>query len=77
MMLLFIENSSLESNEKERIRRKFCEQLGKTWQGKRVDLPFLRTLNNTLPDELIPRLDAADRLAPLMTSASASWAIHD
>lgn len=70
MMLLFIENSSLESNEKERIRRKFCEQLGKTWQGKRVDLPFLRTLNNTLPDELIPRLDAADRLAPLMTSAS-------
>lgn len=44
MMLLFIENSTLEATEKEKIRKKFCEQLGKTWQGKRVDLPFLRTL---------------------------------
>ena len=70
MMLLFIENSTLEAMEKEKIREKFCEQLGKTWQGKRVDLPFLRTLNNQLPDELVARLDAADRLAPLMTSAS-------
>lgn len=70
MMLLFIENSSIESTEKERIRGQFCEQLGKTWQGKRVDLPFLRTLNDKLPDELIARLDAADRLAPLMTSAT-------
>jgi predicted KAP-like P-loop ATPase len=70
MMLLFIENSSIAAEEKERIRIKFCEQLGKTWQGKRVDLPFLRTLNDKLPDELIARLDAADRLAPLMTSAT-------
>ncbi len=69
MMLLFIENSTLEAREKEEIRKNFCEQLGKTWQGKRVDLPFLRTLNSKLPDELIARLDAADRLAPLMTSA--------
>lgn len=70
MMLLFIENSTLMTDEKERIRGKFCEQLGKTWQGKRVDLPFLRTLNDKLPNELIARLDAADRLAPLMTSAT-------
>lgn len=69
MMLLFIENSTLEIVEKEKIREKFCEQLSKTWQGKRVDLSFLRTLNSNLPDELIARLDAADRLAPLMTSA--------
>jgi predicted KAP-like P-loop ATPase len=52
------------------IRSQVCEQLGKTWQGKRVDLPFLRTLDSELPDELIARLDAADRLAPLMTSAT-------
>lgn len=70
MMLLFIENSSLDAKDKEMIRGKVCEQLGKTWQGKRVDIPFLRTLNCKLPDELIPRLDAADRLAPLMTSAT-------
>ncbi|HEY6874213.1 MAG TPA: P-loop NTPase fold protein [Geobacteraceae bacterium] len=70
MMMLFIENSSLDVEEKEIIRGKVCEQLGKTWQGKRVDLPFIRTLNGNLPDELISRLDAADRLAPLMTSAT-------
>lgn len=70
MMMLFIENSSLDTEERERIRGKVCEQLGKTWQGKRVDLPFIRTLNGNLPDELISRLDAADRLAPLMTSAT-------
>ncbi|MBW4054515.1 MAG: ATPase [Proteobacteria bacterium] len=70
MMLLFIENSSLNAEDKEIFRSSVCEQLSKTWQGKRVDLPFLRSLNITLPDELIARLDAADRLAPLMTSAT-------
>jgi predicted KAP-like P-loop ATPase len=70
MMLLFIENSSLDAAEKERTRVKVCEQLGQTWQGKRVDLPFLRTLSITLSDELVTRLDAADRLAPLMASAT-------
>lgn len=70
MMLLFIGDSSLTAEEKEMIRSSVCEQLSKTWQGKRVDLPFLRSLNIALPDELIARLDAADRLAPLMTSAT-------
>lgn len=70
MMLLYIENSSLEPSEKDHLRTKVCEQLGKTWQGKRVDLPFLRTLNDHLPADLLPRLDAADRLASLMTSAT-------
>ena len=70
MMLLFIQNSSLDPQKKEMIRNQVCGQLGKTWQGKRVDLPFLRTLDSELPDELIARLDAADRLAPLMTSAT-------
>lgn len=70
MMLLFIENSSLKTDEKERIRNEVCLQLGRTWQGKRVDLKFIRSLNNKLPDELIARLDTADRLAPVMTSAT-------
>lgn len=70
MMMLFIENSDLEQAEKERIRVAVCSQLSKTWQGKRVDLPFLRTLNGTLSNDLITRLDTADRLAPLMTSAT-------
>lgn len=70
MMMLFVENSDLDSKEKERIRGEVCSQLGRTWQGKRVDLKFLRSLNDKLPDALIARLDAADRLAPLMTSAT-------
>lgn len=70
IMLLFIENSSLDSKEKERLRSEVCTQLGKTWQGKRVDPRFLRSLNEKLPEELIARLDLADRLAPLMTSAT-------
>ncbi len=70
MMMLFVENSDLDSQEKGRIREEVCSQLGRTWEGKRVDLKFLRGLNDKLPDVLIARLDAADRLAPLMTSAS-------
>lgn len=70
MMLLYIENSNLSKKDKESLRLGVCEQLGKTWQGKRVDLKFLRELNGELPDELVARLDAADRLAPIMTSAT-------
>ncbi|MDB5971108.1 MAG: ATPase [Hydrocarboniphaga sp.] len=70
MMLLFIENSGLKPETKEVLRAGVCLQLGKTWQGKRVDLKFLRSLHDTLPAELVARLDVADRLAPLMTTAT-------
>ncbi|MEL7897398.1 KAP family P-loop NTPase fold protein [Vreelandella neptunia] len=70
MMLLHVENSNLSSDQKESLRSGVCQQLSKTWQGKRVDLKFLRELNGELPDELVARLDAADRLAPIMTSAT-------
>lgn len=70
MMLLHVENSNLTDEQKESLRLGVCEQLSKTWQGKRVDLKFLRELNGELPSELVAKLDAADRLAPLMTSAT-------
>jgi predicted KAP-like P-loop ATPase len=70
LMLLFVENSSLTAEEKEEIRKKVCEQLGQTWRGKRVDRAFMETLHTQLPGELIARFDSADRLAPLMTTAS-------
>lgn len=69
LMLLFIENSTLAPDIKESLRAGVCAQLGRTWQGKRVDLKFLRTVHEQLPSELVARLDAADRLAPLMTTA--------
>lgn len=70
LMLLFVENSSLQPEVKERIRKRVCEQLAQTWQGKRVDRAFVQSLGERLPSELIARLDTADRLAPIMTHAS-------
>jgi predicted KAP-like P-loop ATPase len=70
MMLLFIEKSELDGPAKEQIRAKVCEQLGKTWQGKRVDRAFMQSLHGTFSGELIGQFDTADRLAPLMATAS-------
>jgi predicted KAP-like P-loop ATPase len=70
MMLLFVENSTLDEDVKEKIRAGVCQQLRQTWQGKRVDRAFVQSLHNKFPDELVGKLDTADRLAPLMTTAS-------
>ena len=70
MMLLFVENSDLDEEIKETIRLGVCKQLRQTWQGKRVDRAFVQSLHADFPDELIGKLDTADRLAPLMTTAS-------
>lgn len=70
MMLLFVENSSLDEQLKEEIRTKISERLKQTWQGKRVDRAFIQTLHDAFPDELVGQFDTADRLAPLMTTAS-------
>lgn len=70
MMLLFVETSSLKREEKDMVRTKVCEQLGKSWQGKRVDRSFMQTLGINFPTDLVARLDAAERLAPLMATAS-------
>jgi predicted KAP-like P-loop ATPase len=69
MMLLFVENSGIDKGLKEHIRAKVCERLSQTWQGKRVDRAFVQSLG-ALPGDLVARLDAADRLAPMMTKAS-------
>jgi predicted KAP-like P-loop ATPase len=70
MMLLFVENSALDDTAKEKVRAGVCAQLRQTWQGKRVDRAFVQGLHQSLPPELIGKFDTADRLAPLMTSAS-------
>jgi predicted KAP-like P-loop ATPase len=70
MMLLFVENSELKEDVREKIRAGVCTQLRQTWQGKRVDRAFVQSLHDSIPDELVGRLDTADRLAPLMTTAS-------
>lgn len=70
MMLLFVENSDLPDEVQETIRAGVCGQLRQTWQGKRVDRAFVQSLHDNIPDELIGKFDTADRLAPLMTTAS-------
>ncbi|MBS1833576.1 MAG: ATPase [Acidobacteria bacterium] len=70
MMMLFIENSALPEYVQEKIRAGVCQQLRQTWQGKRVDRAFVQSLHDNFPDELVGKLDTADRLAPLMTTAS-------
>ena len=70
MMLLFVENSSLSEGDKEAIREKVCNQLQQTWSGQRVDRAFIETTYDEFSTELLGRFDTADRLAPLMVSAS-------
>lgn len=70
MMLLFLENSPLEQEEKEEIRTAVCKQLSRSWKGDRVDRAFMQTLRADLPADLVAQFDTADRLAPLMVSAT-------
>jgi predicted KAP-like P-loop ATPase len=70
MMLLFVENSDLDDETKEKIRAGVCCQLSQTWQGKRVDRAFVQSLHPGVPDALVGKFDTADRLAPLMTTAT-------
>jgi predicted KAP-like P-loop ATPase len=70
LMMLFVENSSLKADQKNAVRAALCERLGQTWSGKRVDRAFVSSLIPNCPDDLNAKLDMADRLAPLLTSAS-------
>jgi predicted KAP-like P-loop ATPase len=60
----------LGADDREKIRVAVCDQLSHTWQGKRVDPAFIAGIGVKLPADLRGRLDAADRLAPIMTTAS-------
>ena len=69
MMLLYAQNE-LDEEEFEKLRVAVCKQLGETWQGKRVDPTFIEKLGLEIPADLMARFHTADRLAPLMTTAS-------
>jgi len=70
MMLLYVEKSTLCAESKEIIRAATIKQLRQSWQGKRVDVAFIQSLNVALPAELVGRLHSAYRLAAIMASAS-------
>lgn len=70
MFLLYVHNSALGGAERECIRVAVCERLAKTWQGLRIDRAFIQSLGIDLPNELVAQLDTADRLTPIMATAS-------
>jgi predicted KAP-like P-loop ATPase len=70
LMLLFIENSELSQADKDQLRTEVCARLGQTWSGKRVDRAFVAGLIPDCPHELASQLDLADRIAPVLTSAT-------
>jgi predicted KAP-like P-loop ATPase len=70
LMLLYVENSDLDDDVKEKIRAGVCKQLSLTWQGKRVDRAYIQSLHDGFDPDLIGRFDTADRLAHLMATAS-------
>lgn len=70
MMMLFLENSTLDKPTVEQIRIRVRDQLRTTWQGNRVDRAFMQGLYDSYPTELIGKFDTAERLAAVMTSAS-------
>ena len=69
LMLLFIENSELDAEERERLRQLVCDRLSDSWKGYRVDLRFVLEQMPDCSDSLRANLELADRLAPLMTTA--------
>lgn len=70
MMLLYVEDSEVPAEVKEKIRAGICSQLSQTWLGKRADTAFIKTLYDKFDNNLIGKFDTADRLAHLMTTAS-------
>lgn len=70
LMLLYIENSDLAADIKEKARAAVSKQLGETWKGKRVDADFVRSVLGDVPSGLDTQLDLANRLAPTMVTAS-------
>jgi predicted KAP-like P-loop ATPase len=70
MMLLYVENSQLHETVRERLRSATIAQLRQSWQGKRVNLAFFQGLKEELPPDLLVRLESADRLAPIMATAT-------
>ncbi len=70
LILLFVEASELNGEQKETIRERICTQLSESWKGKRVDAAFLNSIGIVLPNSLQSKIETAERLAHIMTTSS-------
>ncbi|MBX3722413.1 MAG: hypothetical protein KF713_11295 [Turneriella sp.] len=66
MMLLFINDAIQDATRQEEIRKKVCEQLKNSWQGKRVDAAFIKSLSLGLSPDVEAKIEMAERLASIM-----------
>lgn len=68
MMLLYIEESSLDTGAKEALYTSIVDRLSKSWAGDLVKPEFVKTISH-LPKKLAAEIDLAARLAPQMVSS--------
>ena len=69
LFLLFIDNSELDANKKDEVRKRICQRLGESWQGRTVDREFVASLIERCPDKLKSQFELADRIAPILTTS--------
>lgn len=70
LMMLFVdEDPNLTSERKDALRDAVCQQLGETWNGKRVDKAFMAESIGECPPRLLNRLTLAERIAPMLTTS--------
>lgn len=70
LMMLFVDDSTLDQDDKEKIRADIAGRLQQSWKGMRVDRAFVASLKKDMPPELINRLDLAERIAPIMSDTT-------
>jgi predicted KAP-like P-loop ATPase len=56
--------------DRDRLRNAICKQLSESWRGKRVDRALVELVLGKVPAVLAPKLEMAERLAPIMTKAT-------
>lgn len=67
LMMLFIDQSDVATEDKEHIRVEIAKRLRQSWSGARVDRAFVSDHLSKMPTELAGRLAMAERLAPIMS----------
>lgn len=67
LMMLFIDQSDVAAEDKERIRVEIAKRLRQSWSGARVDRAFVSDHLPSMPTDLAGRLAMAERLAPIMS----------
>lgn len=70
MMLLFVDNSSLDDTDKSEVVSAVNKQLTQSWKGLRVDRNFMNSLAQTKKDtSLATSFDLVERLSLIMTTS--------